>query len=141
MRSRQSGLRRVRRLALGALALASLLAAASGSAQQAPSDALGLRGDVGASAAPAEAPAAASLVPSAPDPAIPTPEKKKPRPKSAAKIAPLGVYPGAQRLGQRGGPANFSPPARRPRRRSPRFRRRRSSIARRSTTSHSLPGR
>ncbi|MGD0761584.1 MAG: outer membrane beta-barrel protein [Roseiarcus sp.] len=108
MRSRLSGLRRVRRIALGALALASLLAAAAGSAQQAPSDALGLRGDVGAPAAPAEAPAAASLVPSAPDQAGPTPEKKKPRLKGAAKPPPLGVYPGAQRLGQRGGPANLA---------------------------------
>ena len=53
MRSRLSGLRHVRRIALGALALASLLAAAAAAAQQAPSDALGLRGDVGASAAPA----------------------------------------------------------------------------------------
>jgi hypothetical protein len=90
------------------VALASLLAAAAGSAQQAPSDALGLRGDGGAPTAPAEAPAAASLVPSAPDPANPTPEKKKPRPKGAAKPPPLGVYPGAQRLGQRGGPANLA---------------------------------
>jgi hypothetical protein len=108
LRSRLSEPRRVRRIALGALALASLLAAAPGSAQQAPSDALGLRGDADAPAAPAEAPAAASLVPSAPDQAGPPPEKKKPRPKSAAKSAPLGVYPGAQRLGQRGGPPNLA---------------------------------
>jgi hypothetical protein len=108
VRSRLSGLRRVRRIALGALALASLLAAAAAAAQQAPSDALGLRGDIGAPVAPADAPAAASLVPFAPDQATPTPDKKKPRPKRAATSAPLGVYPGAQRLGQRGGPANLA---------------------------------
>jgi hypothetical protein len=91
-------------------------ALASGSAQQAPGDALGLRADGDAPAAAIETPAGASLAPPAPSLAPPapdqagatpgkTPEKKRPRPKSAAKSAPLGVYPGAQRLGQRGGPA------------------------------------
>ena len=109
MRLRLTGPRRVRRAAVGALALASLLSAASSSAQQAASDALELRGDIGAPAAPVEAPAAASLVPSAPDQANPTLEKKKPLLKGAAKSAPLGVYRGAQRLGQRGGPPDLAP--------------------------------
>ncbi len=120
MRSRLSGLRRVRRIAVGVLALASLLSTASGSAQQAASDALGLRGDSDAPAAAIETPAGASLAPPAPSIAPPapdqagptpekTPEKKRPRPKGAAKSPPLGSYPGAQRLGLRGGPADLAP--------------------------------
>jgi hypothetical protein len=120
VRSRLSEPRRIRRIAVGALALASLLSAASGSAQQAPGDALGLRGDSDAPAAAIETPAGASLAPPAPSIAPPapdqagptpekTPEKKRPRPKGAAKSPPLGVYRGAQRLGQRGGPADLAP--------------------------------
>ncbi|MGD1036952.1 MAG: outer membrane beta-barrel protein [Roseiarcus sp.] len=109
MRSRLSKLRRVRRIALGALALACCVSTASSFAQEASSDALGLRGENGALAAPMEAPAAASLGQSAPNEANPLTQKKKPRPKKAPKSpAPLGVYPGAQRLGARGGPPDLA---------------------------------
>jgi len=125
--SRLSQPGRVRRLALGALALAACVASASGLAQEATSDPLGLRADNSAqdaagdalglrgdSSRPAPAPTpaqeasgATTLDPSAldgadsADPAA----KKKPRPKKGAKSKPaLGVYRGAQRLGQHGGP-------------------------------------
>ncbi|MGD0639472.1 MAG: outer membrane beta-barrel protein [Roseiarcus sp.] len=117
MRSRLSELRRARCLALGVLALASIVAPAASFAQDAASDALGLRGDAEALATAAQTPTAANLGPSTPDPvnavtsgdANPAAKDKKPHPKKAAKPArPVGVYPGAQRLGQRGGPPDLA---------------------------------
>ncbi len=108
MQSRLSGLGRVRRIVLGALALVSCVSTAPGFAQQASTDPLGLRDETGALASPTGTPAAASLGPSAPDEAKPTTQKKKPRAKGAAKSPPsLSAYRGAQRLGLRGGPADL----------------------------------
>ncbi|MGO4871179.1 MAG: outer membrane beta-barrel protein [Roseiarcus sp.] len=99
------------------MALASLVSSAASFAQEAASDALGLRGDAEALAVVAEPPSAANLGPAAlgeanaatPDQANPAAKDKKPRPKKALKAArPLGVYPGAQRLGQRGGPPDIA---------------------------------
>jgi hypothetical protein len=93
---------------LGALALASCVAAGA-LAQEAGADSLGLRGgdaSAVAIAVPAPAPLAppsADLAPPVPGPANPTSNKKPPA-KAAPKRLPLGVYPGAQRLGLRGGP-------------------------------------
>ncbi len=108
MRSRLSWLGRVRRIALGALALASCVATASALAQQAATDALGLRDETGAPATPMGAPAEAGLGPSASDETNPATQKKKSRPKGAPKSpAWLRAYPRAQRLGLRGGPADL----------------------------------
>ena len=85
MRSRLSWLGRVRRIALGALALASCVATASALAQQAATDALGLRDETGAPATPMGAPAEAGLGPSASDETNPATQKKKSRPKGAPK--------------------------------------------------------
>ena len=104
MPSRLSEHGRVRLVALGALALACWVASASAFAQEASSDALGLRGDSAAPAAPMDGPAAASVGQFPLDEANPA-ARKKPRPKKGSKSPPsLGIYPGAQRLGLRGGP-------------------------------------
>ncbi len=108
MRSRLSELGRVRRLALGALALASCASTASGLAQEAATDALGLRVGNGAPAAIAQAPAAASPGPFAPDNGDLTVKKKPPSKGALKSRRALGVYPGAQRLGLRGGPADLA---------------------------------
>lgn len=103
MRSRLCELGRVRRIALGALALGVCAWAEPGRAQLATDDALGLRG--GSDAPSTGAPGSANLgfVQPAPDNTDLT-AKTKPRGKGAPKPArPLGVYPGAQRLGLRGG--------------------------------------
>lgn len=110
MRSRLSWLGRVRRIAPGALALASCVVTAPALAQQASTNALGLRVENGATAIPMETPADASLGPSAPDEANPATQKKKPHPKGAPKSpAWLRAYLHAQRLGLRGGPADLDP--------------------------------
>lgn len=102
MPSRLFGPGRVRRIALGAVALAVCGGAASSLAQDASIGDLGLRGDNGA-------PALAVGAPVGPDSEDST-TKKKPRAKTASKSArPLGVYLGAQRLGLRGGPPDLPP--------------------------------
>jgi hypothetical protein len=87
-------------------------------AQNSPGAALELRGDDGALAA-ADAPDATSLGPSAPDQANPATikrdaanpatKKKKSLLKKTPASEPLGVYPGAQRLGLRGGTPDLVP--------------------------------
>jgi hypothetical protein len=110
--SRLRKLGRVRRIALGALALAACVASAPGVAQEASSDAFGLRGDDASPAAPAEAPGALGRGAAAPDDAdaaMPKNPKKKPRLEKGAKPRPaLSVYSGAQRLGLRGGPPDLA---------------------------------
>ena len=111
MRSRLCELVRIPRAALGALALVTCAAATSSFAQNAPVDSLGLRnGDTAVAAAdgalsppvaPVIAPPSSDLAPLAPAPN--PPPKKKPPPKLK-----LGAYPGAQRLGLRGGPPQLS---------------------------------
>jgi len=109
--------RRVRRLALGGMAAAAIFALAPAFAQQAATDALGLRGDEPAPATavppPPEigenlgrlAPVEAGLA-TLPDFA---PQKKNARPKAAKAKPALGIYRGAQRLGLRGGPPDLAP--------------------------------
>ena len=118
MRSRLRKLGRVPRVALGALALA--WCAAPGLAQEGQTDGLGLRGGdavplaMAVDAPPPIAPPSTDLAPlalPAPDAATP-PDRKKPAAKTTAKTrgkpTQLGVYPGAQRLGLRGGPPELS---------------------------------
>jgi hypothetical protein len=128
LRSRLSELGRVPRVALGALAFAWAASPASSLGQQTLLDSTGLRGDDSpalamdaappvAAGAPSDfaspspdlappspdfAPPASDLAPPAPGLAAPT--NKKPPSKTAAPALRLGVYPGAQRLGLRGGP-------------------------------------
>lgn len=123
MRSRLCELGRIPRVATSALALAACMAAAPSLAQDAPIDSLGLRGGdptaLADGSAPSPVPAPVVAPPSsglgtpdlgAPGLATPAPgdaanpaPKKKPPPKP-----PLGVYPGAQRLGLRGGPPELA---------------------------------
>jgi hypothetical protein len=104
--------RRVRRLALGGLAAASVaaFAPAPARAQVAATAMSALRGDdatptlAAADDAPSlAAPALDSNGPAPQSQNRPSPKAKKPAAKSAAKPK-LGYYPGAQRLGLRGGP-------------------------------------
>jgi hypothetical protein len=115
VRTRLAEPRRVRRIALGVLALASL-AGAPCAAQESSSGALGLRGVEPAFTVALDTPNpalsppdATNLGPGAPDDANPAAKKKKLLAKKAPKSAPLGVYRGAQRLGLRGGAPDLAP--------------------------------
>ena len=109
MRSRLCELGRFPRAAFGALALAMCAVATPSFSQEAPADSLGLRGgdpslaaaddEPSPAVAPVIAPPSSSPASPAPGGAANPPVKKKPPPKLK-----LGVYPGAQRLGLRGGP-------------------------------------
>ncbi len=113
MRPRLFEPRRVRRLALSGLAAASMLALAPAPAraQVAATAASGLRGDEATPILAAATDDAASLSAPGSDPNgaapqsqnAPAAKAKRPAAKGAAKPR-LGYYPGAQRLGLRGGP-------------------------------------
>lgn len=118
MRSRFCELGRVPRAALGALALALAASAAATAAfaQVAPTDSLGLRGgdatalvaEDASSPSPITASPSPIIAPPVPDDSPDSPTRRKPRRKNAAPKLKLGVYPGAQRLGLRGGPPELA---------------------------------
>jgi hypothetical protein len=104
---RLSELASARSAALCALALAS--SAAGAFAQDVPMGALGLRGDNETAAIALEAAVEANPVAPAPGDAGPTTENKPPRKAPGKPKLLLGVYPGAQRLGLRGGAPELAP--------------------------------